>query len=126
MTNVINVINSSFLHCQVRPSLSPFLCFVAEEESHVLGSYTRLRPARKNATNRNLLRQKLYCLHLQDPESKSAREQEPEQESKRARALLLTFLGARAQETKRARVQEPEQERERRNPVPFSGELSSA
>jgi hypothetical protein len=53
------------------------------------------RPARKNATNRNLLRQKLYCLHLQ------------EQESKRARALLLTSSGAR------------EQEREWRNPVPF-------
>jgi hypothetical protein len=41
------------------------------------------RPARKDATNRNLLRQKLYCLHLQ------------EQESKRARALLLTSSGAR-------------------------------
>ena len=51
-------------------------------------SYTRSRPARKDATNRNLLRQKLYCLHLQEPESK------------RARALLLTSLGARAQERK--------------------------
>jgi hypothetical protein len=29
------------------------------------------RPARKDTTNRNLLRQKLYCLHLQEPESKS-------------------------------------------------------
>jgi hypothetical protein len=36
---------------------------------------------------------KLYCLHLQ------------EQECKRARALLLTSLGARAQERKRAREQ---------------------
>ena len=35
---------------------------------------------------------KLYCLHLQ------------EQECKRARALLLTSLGARAQESKRARA----------------------
>ena len=35
---------------------------------------------------------KLYCLHLQEPESK------------RARALLLTSLGARAQERKRARA----------------------
>jgi hypothetical protein len=43
---------------------------------------------------------KLYCLHLQEPESKRAREQE----SKRARALLLTSLGARAQECKRARA----------------------
>jgi hypothetical protein len=40
---------------------------------------------------------KLYCLHLQEPESK------------RARALLLTSLGAREQE----------QEREWRNPVSF-------
>jgi hypothetical protein len=50
--------------------------------------------------------QELYCLHLQEPERKSAREQEPEQEreSKRARALLLTSLGARAQERKSARA----------------------
>ena len=47
------------------------------------------RPARKDATNRNLLRQKLYCLHLQEPEHKSAR------------------------------VQEQKQERDWRNPVPF-------
>ena len=45
--------------------------------------------------------------------------------SKRARALLLTSLGAREQECKRAREQElyclhlQEQEREWRNPVPF-------
>jgi hypothetical protein len=32
------------------------------------------RPARKDATNRNLLHQKLYCLHLQEQESKSKRE----------------------------------------------------
>jgi hypothetical protein len=32
------------------------------------------RPARKDATNQNLLRQKLYCLHLQEQESKSKRE----------------------------------------------------
>jgi hypothetical protein len=75
-----------------------------------------LRPARKNATNQNLLRQnfiayifrsksareraraqELYCLHLQEPERKSARA--------RARA--------------KAREQEPEQESEWRNPVPF-------
>jgi hypothetical protein len=31
-------------------------------------SYTRSQPARKDATNRNLLRQKLYCLHLQEQE----------------------------------------------------------
>jgi hypothetical protein len=29
------------------------------------------QPARKDATNRNLLWQKLYCLHLQEQESKS-------------------------------------------------------
>jgi hypothetical protein len=39
--------------------------------SHVLHAFSR--PARKNATNRNLLRQKLYCLHLQEQESKSKR-----------------------------------------------------
>jgi hypothetical protein len=58
---------------------------------------------------------KLYCLHLQEPESK------------RARALLLTSLGARAQESKSKssiayifRSQSArEQEREWRNPVPF-------
>ena len=31
-------------------------------------SYTHSRPARKNATNRNLLQQKLYCFHLQEQE----------------------------------------------------------
>ena len=36
--------------------------------------YAFSRPARKDATNRNLLRQKLYCLHLQEQESKSKRE----------------------------------------------------
>jgi hypothetical protein len=60
---------------------------------------------------------KLYCLHLQEPESK------------RARALLLTSLGARAQESKSKNsiayifrsqsAREQEQEREWRNPVPF-------
>jgi hypothetical protein len=50
---------------------------------------------------------KLYCLHLQEPESKRAREQElyclhlQEPEGKRARALLLTSLGAREQEQER-------------------------
>jgi hypothetical protein len=52
---------------------------------------------------------KLYCLHLQEPESK------------RARALLLTSLGAREQEPEQERksAREQEQEREWRNPVPF-------
>jgi hypothetical protein len=70
-------------------------------------SYTRSRPARKDATNRNLLQQKLYCLHLQEPESKRAREQESkskrEQESKKKN------------KNKKAR----EREREWQNPVPF-------
>ena len=59
------------------------------------------RPARKNATNRNLLRQKLYCLHLQEPESKRAR--------------------ARARESKKARkrTRTRKQEKEWQNPVPF-------
>jgi hypothetical protein len=62
-------------------------------------SYTRSRPARKDATNRNLLRQKLYCLHLQEPESKSVRAR------------------ARARERKRTRTRK--QEKEWQNPVPF-------
>jgi hypothetical protein len=36
--------------------------------NHMMGSYRHSRPARKDATNRNLLRQKLYCLHLQKQE----------------------------------------------------------
>jgi hypothetical protein len=52
------------------------------------------RPARKNTTNRNLLRQSFIAYIFR---------------SQRARALLLTSLGARAQE----------QEREWQNPVPF-------
>jgi hypothetical protein len=39
-------------------------------------SYTRSRPARKDATNRNLLRQKLYCLHLQEQEQEQEQERE--------------------------------------------------
>ena len=39
-----------------------------------LFTITRPRPVRKDATNQNLLRQKLYCLHLQEQESKSKRE----------------------------------------------------
>jgi hypothetical protein len=52
-------------------------------------SYTRSRPARKNATNQNLLRQSFIAYIIR---------------SKSARALLLTSLGARAQERKRARA----------------------
>jgi hypothetical protein len=33
-------------------------------------SYARSQPARKDATNWNLLRQELYCLHLQEQERK--------------------------------------------------------
>jgi hypothetical protein len=82
------------------------------------------QPARKDTTNWNLLRQKLYCLHLQEPESKRARARAREQECKRARALLLTSLGARAQESKsqskRAREQESKRAREKMaKPRPF-------
>jgi hypothetical protein len=38
-------------------------------------SYTRSQPARKDATNRNLLRQKLYCLHLQEQEQESKKKE---------------------------------------------------
>jgi hypothetical protein len=54
------------------------------------------RPARKNTTNRNLLRQKLYCLHLQEPESKRARK------CKKARKRTRT----RKQEREKARTRE--------------------
>jgi hypothetical protein len=72
------------------------------------------RPARKNAANRNLLRQnfiayifrsksarvqELYCLHLQEPERKSARVQEQKQEHKSFIAYIF-----------RSKKQEPEQE----------------
>ena len=63
---------------------------------------------------------KLYCLHLQEPESKSkssiayifrsqsAREQERGQERKSARALLLTSSGARSKsQSKRANGETP-------------------
>ena len=51
------------------------------------------RPARKNATNQNLLRQNFIAYIFR---SKSAREQERGQECKSARALLLTSSGARS------------------------------
>jgi hypothetical protein len=57
---------------------------------------------------------KLYCLHLQEPERK------------RARALLLTSLGARVQEPEQElkSARERKQEREWRNPVPFKENYS--
>jgi hypothetical protein len=54
----------------------------SEGTTQINNSYTRSRPARKDATNRNLLRQKLYCLHLQEQESKSKRARMQERESK--------------------------------------------
>jgi hypothetical protein len=54
---------------------------------------------------------KLYCLHLQEPESKRARERARAQERKSFIAYIF-----------RSKKQEPEQEskrREWRNPVPF-------
>ena len=53
-----------------------FYSFLLSFYAIVLHAFSR--PARKDATNRNLPRQKLYCLHLQEPESKRAREQERE------------------------------------------------
>jgi hypothetical protein len=89
-------------------------------------SYTHSRDlARKNTTNRNLLRQsfiayifrsqrareqELYCLHLQEQESKS----------KRSFAYIFRSQSARAQECKRARARAREQARERMaKPRPF-------
>jgi hypothetical protein len=46
------------------------LRIISQKKSIGIGiiSYERSQPARKDATNRNLLRQKLYCLHLQEQE----------------------------------------------------------
>jgi hypothetical protein len=79
------------------------------------------QPARKDATNRNLLWQKLYSYIFRSHRARArAREQARARARARARALLLTSLGARAQESnsareqesKRARKQEKEQEQE--------------
>jgi hypothetical protein len=67
------------------------------------------RPARKNATNRNLLRQKLYCLHLQEQESKSAREQESRKKNKNKKARERT----RKQEREKARTRERKRKHKR-------------
>ena len=66
-------------------------------------SYTRSRPARKDAANQNLLRRNFIAYIFR---SQRAREQECKRESKSksARALLLTSLGVRAQERKSARA----------------------
>jgi hypothetical protein len=87
------------------------------------------RPARKDATNRNLLRQSFiaYIFRSQrareqesksarEQESKRAREQESKSEGKSARAQELYCLHLQEQE---ARARAREQERERRNPIPF-------
>jgi hypothetical protein len=81
-------------------------------------SYTRSRPARKDAANQNLLRQNfiayifrsksvnpplLTSLGARAPERQSARAPE-----RRARALLFTSLGAREQAQK-----------QKRNPLPI-------
>ena len=64
-----------------------------------------LRPARKNATNRNLLRQSFIAYIFR---SQRAREQEPEQEREKEQE----------QESKRKKARE-EREKEWQNPVPF-------
>jgi hypothetical protein len=76
-------------------------------------------PARKDAANRNLLRQNFIAYIFR---SKSAREQERKSSS----AYIFRSQSARVQERKssiayifRSKKQEPEQEREWRNPVPF-------
>ena len=67
--------------------------------------------ARKNAANRNLLRQKLYCLHLQEPESKRARERKREQESKKKNKNKK----ARERKSKNKRERENKNKREKKN-----------
>ena len=67
--------NSQILQIQLNLREPTVPYFIGHLRAHTglpwpLSSYTRSRPARKDATNRNLLRQKLYCLHLQEQESK--------------------------------------------------------
>jgi hypothetical protein len=47
------------------------------------------RPARKDTTNRNLLRQKLYCLHLQEQERKSKSKRENGETPSLLRRIIL-------------------------------------
>ena len=61
------------------------------------------RPARKNAANRNLLRQKLYCLHLQEPESKSQSKREKESKKKNKKARESKKARARERKSKNKR-----------------------
>jgi hypothetical protein len=77
-----------------------FRAFYCLTRIHATGQEERSKPESSAA--------KLYCLHLQ------------EQECKRARALLLTSLGARAQEHKRARARARARAREQMaKPRPF-------
>jgi hypothetical protein len=60
-----------------KPGFEPWICLQILSSSSTISwglLHAFARPIRKNATNRNLLRQKLYCLHLQEQESKSKRE----------------------------------------------------
>jgi hypothetical protein len=59
------------------------------------------RPARKNATNQNLLRQNFIAYIFR---SQRAREQEWGQEHKSARALLLTSSGARSKSQSKSSI----------------------
>jgi hypothetical protein len=70
------------------------------------------RPARKDATNRNLLRQKLYCLHIQEPESKRARERKKKNKKARERKRTRTRKQEEEQEQEREKEQEQESKRE--------------
>ena len=77
---------------------------VAVSCKHLLKHLTRVLVTGQEERNKpESSAAKLYCLHFQEPESK------------RARALLLTSLGARAQERKSAREQECKREKKNKN-----------
>ena len=101
--------------------------FVSETPSMLLDAFSR--PARKDATNQNLLRQKLYCLlrskrgraQQREAERKGERDAERCREMQRERQRE----GQRGREAEsrgreqRKRGRERDEERECQNPVPF-------
>jgi hypothetical protein len=81
-------------------------------------SYTRSLPARKNATNRNLLRQSFIAYIFR---SQRARQQESKRarESKKARKRTRTRKQEKEQEQEREKARTRERKKEWQNPVPF-------
>ena len=86
-------------------------------QHQLLPAFTR--PARKDTANRNLLRQKLYCLHLQEQESKRAREQERARNQEKEQEQESKSKKKNKSKKARERTRKQEREKEWQNPVPF-------